>query len=318
MQAEFHAWGTTGTTLTRKTNTMSAIDVQMQAPDGRLGLKGLMSRHPLVSYCVLAFAFTWVVVSPLVLSQRGLGVITLPDALLMVAYILATFTGPLPAALIVTHTIEGKSGIKQLLRRMVQWRIGIQWILIALIGYPVIFLVGVQIVLGSGPLRSLISNPLILLTSYLPMVLMGIIFPSLGEEPGWRGFALPRLQQQYGPLAGSLILGALHALWHLPVYFVAGAITEGGFNTVVFVANSLAIIASSFVWTWLFNGAKGSVLFAMFVHGISNATSVLIGSLLPEQRPDAPFFAFGVMLATATVVIALTRGKLAYQPAESD
>ena len=278
------------------------------------GFKGWVIRHPLIAYFVLAYALTWVFVIPILLSQRGLNLVTLPDELLLILFLVSTFSGPTPAALIVTRLTEGKEGVSKLLKGMLQWRVGFQWILIALIGYPVIFLIGLLVTLGTGPLMTLLGNPLVLLTGYLPAALIGIIYPSLGEEPGWRGFALPRLQKDRGPLAGSLILGTLHALWHLPAYGIVGAISETGWDTTVFVANSLAIIASTFIWTWLFNSGKGSILFAMFVHGVSNANSALIGGLVPEGAPDAPFFAFGVMAAAAALVIAITRGNLAYKP----
>jgi membrane protease YdiL (CAAX protease family) len=145
------------------------------------------------------------------------------------------------------------------------------------------------------------------------MAVVGIIFPSFGEEPGWRGFALPRLQQQYGPLAGSLILGALHGLWHLPVYFIPGAILDGPFNLTEFTANTCLIIAMTFIWTWLFNRGGQSIFFAMFVHGVSNATSGLIPLLAGDTIVD-PWFSFKVWIVFALLMILLTRGRLGYRP----
>ena len=190
---------------------------------------------------------------------------------------------------------------------------GIGWYLLVIIGYPLVFLGGLLVALGPDPLTTLIQNWPLIFTAYLPLIPFGMVYPGLGEEPGWRGFALPRLQGLYGPLVASLVLGAIHALWHLPVYFIPGAIADGGFDPMVFVANSLAIMASTFVWTWLFNSGKGSILFAMVVHATSNATSGFIPQLIHTDSTD-PFFTFKLMAVVALVLVLVTRGRLAYKP----
>ncbi len=291
----------------------TSTSVAQAAPSGTAGLVNWVKRHPLVAYFILAFAGAWVFIAPILLSQRALGVITLPEPLLLIFFLLATFMGPAPAAFIVTGITDGKDGVKQLLRRMGQWRIGLGWYLLVIVGYPLVFVGGLIVALGTDPLTTLIQNWPLLFTAYLPLIPFGIVYPGLGEEPGWRGFALPRLQGMYGPLVASLVLGAIHALWHLPVYFIPGAIADGGFDPVVFVANSLAIMASTFVWTWLFNSGKGSILFAMVVHATSNATSMFVPQLIHTDSTD-PFFTFKLMTVVALVVIIATRGRLAYKP----
>jgi membrane protease YdiL (CAAX protease family) len=164
---------------------------------------------------------------------------------------------------------------------------------------------------GAAPWVALTEHWQLIFTSYLPVALIGILFPSLGEEPGWRGFALPRLQQQYGPLVGTLILAVLHGLWHLPVYFVPGAILEGPFDLTQFVANILLLTTLTIFWTWLFNNAGQSVFFAMFVHGVSNATSGLIPQLGLEIHD--PWFGFKTWAVVVVLLILFTRGRLGYR-----
>jgi len=279
------------------------------------GFSGWMKRHPLVAYFILAYALTWILIVPIMLSQRGLGFFNLPDPLLFALFILSTFSGPLPAALIMTSVIDGPSGRQQLLRRMLQWRVGVGWYLLVLIGYPLIFLAGLTVYMGVAPWTALIQKWPLIITYYLPTAAIGIIFPSLGEEPGWRGFALPRLQLQYGPLAGSLILGTLHGLWHLPAYFIPGTILDGPFNFTQFAANTLLIVALTFIWTWLFNHANQSILFAMFVHGVSNAASGLIPRLVVDTTGD-PWLSFKVGAVCVLLLIVFTRGRLGYQSPE--
>ena len=275
------------------------------------GISGWMKRHPLVAYFVLAYALTWALIVPIMLSQRGLGIFDLPDPLLLALFLLSTFSGPLPAALILTSIIDGASGRQQLLRRMFQWRVGLGWYLLVIAGYPLIFLVGLTFYSGAAPWIALIQKWPLIFTYYLPIAAIGIIFPGLGEEPGWRGFALPRLQLQYGPLTGSLILGTLHGLWHLPAYFIPGTILEGPFNFTQFAANTCLIIALTFIWTWLFNQAGQSILFAMFVHGVSNAASGLIPRLIVDTTAD-PWFGFKVGAVCALLIIVFTQGRLGY------
>ena len=277
------------------------------------GLAAWIKRHPLPAYFILAFAGTWFFFAPILFSQKGLGLINLPDEAAFVFFFLATYTGPFLSAFVLTGVIDGKAGARQLLHRIVQWRVGIRWYLLVLIGYPVIFLLGASVALGMEPLNSLILKWPMIFTVYLSAVPIGLLLPSLGEETGWRGFALPRLQQQYGPLLGSLILGTLHGLWHLPAYFIPGAILPGAFDLTVFTANTLAIVMSTIVWTWLFNNANGSILFAMFIHSTSNANSGFLPKLL-DTRTDDPWFGFKAVGLCALLVVVLTRGHLSYKP----
>ena len=276
-------------------------------------LKSFMKDHPLISYFVMAYIFTWVLVIPITLSQIGLGLFNAPEPLLFILLLASTYSGPLPAALIMVSAIDGKEGRRQLWRRVFQWRVGFGWHLLVLVAYPVVFLAGMSLYSGLTPWVALFEHWQLIFTSYLPVALIGILFPSLGEEPGWRGFALPRLQQKYGPLVGTLILAVLHGLWHLPVYFIPGAILEGPFDLTQFVANTCLLITLTFFWTWLFNNTGQSVFFAMFVHGVSNATSGLIPQLGIEIND--PWFGFKTWAVVMVLLILLTRGRLGYQSA---
>lgn len=295
---------------------MSIIGAQGRAgaASGHTGLAASIERNPLVAYFVIAFAGTWILFVPILLSKRGLGLIQLPDAAGLVFFVLATYAGPFVGALITTRIVEGRTGLRQWFGRMLQWRVGIQWYLLVLIGYPLLFGVPAVLVLGPQALQAASRNWPSFIGGYVATLAVGFFIPTLGEEAGWRGFALPRLQDKYGPLFGSLILGVLHAVWHLPAYFVSGPIINGGFQPVVFVANSLAIIASTFVWSWLFNNTAGSILFATYVHAASNAMSGQLPQALNITAPDV-WFAFKVMGVTALIVIALTRGRLGHTEA---
>jgi membrane protease YdiL (CAAX protease family) len=151
---------------------------------------------------------------------------------------------------------------------------------------------------------------------YLPLILTYNLIDAVGEEPGWRGFALPRLQQKYGPLLGSLILGVLHALWHLPGLFVIGWL--GPFTLPGFVVFLLVGIATTLVWTWILNNTKGSILIAILLHSASNANTSLLGKLLPTPTPavlqEGTLLIYGAYILCALLIIAFTKGRLSYKP----
>jgi membrane protease YdiL (CAAX protease family) len=165
----------------------------------------------------------------------------------------------------------------------------------------------------------------LLFTTFLPLVVLFALTDALGEEPGWRGFALPRLQQRFGPMVGTLVLGTLHSLWHLPTGFVVGG-TLYPFASTTFVTFVLTGIAASFIYTWISNHAKGSILIAILIHAAGNAASGLVNQLLPANPSlsglaHALFYdrwsnviAFG---AVALLLIVLSRGRLGYQPQQN-
>ena len=100
-------------------------------------LKQLMTRHPLIAFFFIAFGGTWLLLLPIVLGKYGIGIFpyTLPDVAIIVFFILATFAGPTLSAFIMTARTSGKEGVRNLLRRYVQWRAGIHWYLIAIFGF---------------------------------------------------------------------------------------------------------------------------------------------------------------------------------------
>ena len=174
---------------------------------------GLLARHPLISFFVMAFAFSWIVWSPWVLSEDGAGLLPykLSDAASGLLNAAAILLGPTLSGFIMTGVREGRAGVRRLLRRIVLWRVGFRWYLFALLGVPVIMALG-TVILPGGPASLLALGPGYVSTYLGSFVLVTILGGPLFEEPGWRGFALPRLQPLYGPLAGTFILGLLWAL----------------------------------------------------------------------------------------------------------
>ncbi len=287
-------------------------DAAAERPDA--AREGLLARHPLLFYFIIAYAGSWLVWMPLVLSERGTALLPFNSPLLAAAFPVGIFMGPFLSAFVMTGATEGRAGVGSLLRRIVLWRVGLLWYLFALIGIPALFLLSVIVLpgtLASFQGQGLASlAPLPLLSLFVTVFFIG---GPLGEEPGWRGFALPRLQRLHDPLVGSLILGPLWAFWHLPIFWVpAWHFSPTLLNLVLYV---ISAISFTIVMTWVFNNTKGSLLIAVLMHASFNTTFLILNLLFPaplvtEYGSTVPaVLGFG---AVALLVVALTRGRLGY------
>lgn len=272
--------------------------------------------HPLISYFFLAYAGTWIVISPLVM--HNLGWIRLSDGVGFLLFFLSSLSGPAMAALWVTGVLEGRAGISRLLRRTFQMRAGLQWYGVALFSFLLIWLTTYSFLYNGAPFAALAADPSLLLTAFLPNVVFGLLIPSIGEEPGWRGFALPRLQETYGPIAATLILGTLHGIWHLPALFTP---LLGPFTWERFISFVLTAAVGTFIYTWVFNNTNRSVWIAMLLHASSNAASMLVTSLIPidvelpvwAQVLESGWINVIVFSVFAMGLVVLTRGQLGYK-----
>lgn len=231
----------------------------------------------LVAFFVLAYALSWAWAVPFALThqvvQRGQAWPTHYPALL----------GPALAAFAVTAWTTGRAGIRDLLARILRWRVALRWWLVAL--SPIAFLalaLGGMLLAGQdlpavGDFALFSGTPAI---GVIGVALLITFVGGLGEETGWRGFALPQLQRRFTPLTATLILAPLWFLWHLPQFFVIA--TYRDFGPVSYVGMFLGLVAGAVVLTWLYNRSGGSVLLVTVWHGIYNtvgATQAAVGTL---------------------------------------
>lgn len=271
-----------------------------------------MRQHPLFSYFFLAYAFSWIMLIPFVLSEWG---VLHQD--LRIAFVLNPFVGPALAAYIMIRITEGKAGVLRLRHRIVQWRVSLPWYAQILLGVPALVLLGILVL--PGALTSFDGLPPAFLISYaLGFVVIAFLGGPLGEEIGWRGFALPRMQPRYGPLGGTLLLGALWVFWHLPHFLTLAQRGGPGTPFVTFLTNFslffVMVMAMAIVFTWVFNYTGGSVFMAILLHARINSLGPLV-SLFPApivaDTDVAVLIGFGLL---ALLVLILTRGRLGYPP----
>ena len=221
----------------------------------------------LAVFFALAYALSWSWALPLAAVQlvvlRGAGWPTHYPALF----------GPAIAAVVVTAWTMGRPGIRDLLARVARWRVPLRWWLAAL--SPVAFL-GLALIAMAAAGKALPSvaefgqysgTPAIGLAG----VLLLIAFGALGEETGWRGYALPQLQRRFSPLTSSLILAVLWFGWHLPQFFVIA--TYRNSSPVQYLGFFLGLTCGAVILTWLYNRSGGSILLVAAWHGLYNFVS---------------------------------------------
>lgn len=211
------------------------------------------------------------------------------------SYLIAAF-GPTIAALLVTARVGGRADVRALLSRLTIWRVPLHWWIGALLLPAGLKLGTLALLVLAGyptPVVDLTPLPLVVAT----MVVGGLVPGAIGEELGWRGFALPRLAARYGLAAGSAILGIAWALWHVPTFFLpftGQASLPAGWLL-------LEIGAASVLYAWLVANARWSVLLAIAFHAANNAlTPVLYPAIANAGYLDT----FGMATATVYAVAA--------------
>jgi CAAX protease family protein len=210
-----------------------------------------VKRRPLVAFFVLAFALSWWAWILYALELSPMPILS---------------CGPFLAAIVLLALTRGKAGVKDLFSRIVRWRVGLRWYAVELllpVGLSAVATALNLLVLGARYPSSTELGDWTSLFATFAITLLVPGFAGTWEEPGWRGYALPRLQSGRSALVASLIIGIFWALWHLPLMMVG----EAAWSDLV------QIVAVSVVFAWVFNNANGSVLIVMLMHAMNNTIS---------------------------------------------
>lgn len=277
------------------------------------GLGQAMRKRPLFFFFLIAYAFSWIAVIPFLLAEWG---VLSGDYRL--AFIVKSF-GPFLAAYIMIRITEGPEGLRRFRSSFRQLRAGWGWYLFILLGIPALIVLGIALQPGTlAGFQGLKTGLLVVyLVNFIVVFLGG---GPLGEEPGWRGFALPYMQKRYGPLWGTLFLGVLWTFWHLPDFLSPSAQGGGpGTGLATFLTNfpifMLMVIALAVLFTWIYNHTHGSIFLAILAHASINTPQLALVPLFPAvdftRLNLAILIAFGV---PALLILLLTRGQLGYRP----
>ena len=274
--------------------------------------KNVVDARPVTSFFVLTYVISWV---------AWLGpILTLPEPLATLGFVVGGF-GPFLAALVLTWV--GNDSVRAWARQIVDWRVAPRWY-VAAITIPLLIValtsIGLIVVGTSVDPGLLTGRVSLVLVSFVTIALIG----GGNEEPGWRGFALPKLQERYAPVPATLLLGVVWALWHLPL-LATGPTAFHGLASFVDFAPSVAvrilnIVGVAFILTWIYN-ETGSVLLAILAHtGFNTANSTLVPLPLDViSAGDSTTILVVTTIAIWVVVAVLlfgTRGKLGFDLSE--
>lgn len=249
-------------------------------------------RHPLIAFFALAYALSWWPWLWTLLDPAGAPSTILP-------------TGPLLAALVVLHILGGWPAVKAFLVKIVAWRVGLRWYLVVLLLPPAITgaAVGLNLLLGAAPAEA--SFPAA--ADFVGKFIFILLFIGLGEEPAWRGFALPRLLGRHSALAASLILGLCHALWHITLF---GVEYDLG-NVLPWL---LGVLSFAVLVTLVWRHTGGSLLLPMLFHTSVNSTAFPFGWFAGNELIRL-WWLFAALWCLAAIVVVwrngptLARGK---------
>lgn len=253
-----------------------------------------LKRHSLVIGILLMFALTW----PIDLANAGL----MPFKVPFILYLFLGW-GFGVASLIMTGLTLGKTGVISLLKRYLQWRVGWKWYLAPFLLAPALIVGGVYLnaaLTGVPPdFSTVMAYKIFGNSAYLPLFILPFFmvdFIANGEEIGWRGYVLPRLQAKYGALSSSLILGVIWGFWHLPKFLTH-------WDTVSFAWFMAHTTMVSVLYTWLYNGTKGSLLLVTLFHAASNATGVFMPMANTVASGNMGAYIIFILLEVVTVII---------------
>ncbi|HPP63856.1 MAG TPA: type II CAAX endopeptidase family protein [Anaerolineales bacterium] len=263
-------------------------------------MKIFLKRHSLVVGLALMFLYTWTID----LSNSGVLPFKVPFAV-----VLTLGWGFILVAVLMTWATLGRDAMIAFLKRFLLWRVGWTWWLVALLLLPALQFTSIFLTSWLTRVPVDFSHPMIrdvvpLDAPLLALVLPWLIFEILtnGEEWGWRGYVLPRLQAKYNALTASLIVGVIWSVWHLPKFLGAGMNDERSFAWFTVAHLALAVL-----YTWLYNNTRGSILLVVLFHATGNTAGVL----LPVKFAVAGGVVENMLIAlyvVAAVVVALIAG----------
>jgi uncharacterized protein len=239
-------------------------------------------RFELPLFFGLSLLISWAVWVPQALAQLGYGgtAIGLDSPLMLLAV-----WGPGLAALIVAFVSRRTAGWRELLRPLRRWRVGWGWYALVLLFPAAVWALGrgIDALLGrsyalESPAAAFGAQAAVM----LPALILFALPNTLGEELGWRGFALPRLLEARTPLIASVLLGLFWGVWHIPTWIAQGLADEPAGLLLLVVG----IVPLTIIYTWIYNGTAGSLLLVWLFHAADTVTQYLLPRL-PTLTDDA-------------------------------
>jgi membrane protease YdiL (CAAX protease family) len=280
----------------------------------------IIRRYPLASFFLIAYAITWT------LQLAGIALATryamsmsnetnfgyfldlfrgrLPSQQALTYGLFSIGAGPLFSAIIVTAVTQGREGLKDLWQRCTKWNLPAKWYLIVL-GLPLLLSalsVGIGLLSSAGKISYAFKLPPAM---FVPFFLYMLVFTGIAEEPGWRGFALPRLQSRHTAENASWILGMLWGLWHFPFIVYYGYAQGIAYLLVALLGLTFGIVGWTIVNTWIYNSTQ-SVWLIILLHGWGNAVQ---SYLVLSSDNGLEQFLYGLLPWGLAIILLRVYGK---------
>ncbi|HKL30591.1 MAG TPA: type II CAAX endopeptidase family protein [Natrialbaceae archaeon] len=251
------------------------------------------SPRNLVLFFLLAFGWSWGLWGPKALVAQGVieGWPRLPEV--------AAF-GPTVAGIVMLYLEGGRAGLRRLLARTLDTDFPLRWLLVALLLFPILtgLVLGIAMTQGTSPSFPWEDDLIVLPAAFVFILLLG---GPLQEEFGWRGYALDPLQSRFGATRGSLVLGVLWALWHLPLFYIP---TQTIYYERPFWGLLLSVTMLAVVMTWVYNNVGGSLLVMVLLHTAFNWSQ----GMLPVLETELGGLLFIGAMAVLTVAVVVVWG----------
>jgi membrane protease YdiL (CAAX protease family) len=287
-----------------------------------MNIPAFIKRHPILTYFTLAFAISWGGIFLVIWRFGGIPTTKEQFEMQLPMAILGMLGGPSVAGILLTGLVNGRAGFRELLSRLLRWRVGARWYAVALLTAPLVLMA----TLFTLSLTSPVFLPgVFAIDKKVPLLVSGIVgglITGIFEELGWTGFAVPRLKLRYSILTTGLIVGVLWGAWHILSNDVWGSGTYSGalspvffltLNGFIFLVGQLPAYRVLMVWVY---DHTGSLLVAMLMHASLTASTLILG---PLAISGVSLLIYGLVSAAAlwavvAAVVMANRGQFSRQP----
>ncbi|TXT64134.1 MAG: CAAX amino terminal protease family [Promethearchaeota archaeon] len=273
-------------------------------------LIGFLTEKQVGSFFIFSYLISWLGFLPSLLGYEGI--------ISQITLFIAQF-GPALAAVFIIQLTD--KSFKEWIKQIIHWHVPIRW-WIATLTVPILIFGTTSVFFAMFVYQLKISMLINSLLSYFPTLLFSTLLAGLGEEPSWRGYALPRLQKKYGPFRATLLLGFIWALWHIPVFFIdprsSHSITNPWLIAWMIFLTAIGIILYSFFYTWIYNKTQ-SILLMMILHGGFNTSTTYLVPFDNEIVFGPSYITLLTVQITiiflgTIIILFITGGKLGYKP----
>lgn len=260
-------------------------------------------RQPFMFF-VLTFAYSWLLWLPSMLSGWGTEIPVDVSAYTAVVVPIGAFA-PMFAAITLIFRKKGWPGVKAFLRQAVDFRAKPLFYILALL-IPVIIhtiahylapAIGLEVADTLFP-ADLPAPPIVIAIPYFMLMLL---IGGGQEEFGWRGYAQEPLQERFGVIPASLLIGVIWGFWHLPLWVMPG----DGHSTYPYIAFLIMTTSISVVYAWIFNASGKKLIIAMIFHAMSNTAAPLLPFLhMVDGKPETAYWVYAGVNVGAGIIFA--------------